>query len=82
MLFTSVEQYRTHHEGHIRHGGVLVVADPLHVGTRRRLTLRIAELSHEVDGFVVYRRDGMVGFVIEGFEQQKEALRDLTRREP
>lgn len=81
-MFTSVEQYRSHHEGHIRHGGVLVVSPPLHVGTRRRLTLRIAETTYDVDGFVVYRQDGTVGFVIEGFEQQKEALRELTLREP
>lgn len=80
VTFSSLDSYREHYETYIKHGAILVVAEPLDVGARRHLTLRIDELglTHQIHAVVQYRTDDTVGFAIERFPDHKEWLRSIA----
>ncbi len=72
-----VEQYASH----LVHGGLVVAADPMTVGTQRMLVLAIPDKGdYTVSARVVFNQPGVVGFMVDSFGLHRERLKALADR--
>jgi hypothetical protein len=76
VRFASHEQFRSQHASNISHGGIIVRADPLPIGTQRFLALHIpGRDKYTVSARVTFAGNGTLGFAIDSFHTHKEPLR-------
>ncbi len=76
VRFASHEQFRSQHASNISHGGIIVRADPLPIGTQRFLALHIpGREKYTVSARVTFAGNGTLGFAIDSFHTHKEPLR-------
>lgn len=78
VRFDSPEAYRTQFESNLRHGGLVVRAGPLAIGTQRMLALAIpGQEAYTVSARVVFHEPGKLGFMLDSLALHKNKLAGL-----
>lgn len=78
VRFESAEAYRLQFDSNLRHGGLVVRAAPLSIGTQRMLALSVP--GHEpytVSARVVFHEPGKLGFMLDSLALHKGRLANL-----
>jgi hypothetical protein len=79
LRFGSADQYRTQHKANIQHGGIIVRASPLAIGTQKFLGIEVpGRERYTVSARVTFIGEGTVGFVIDSFAIHKAQLKSFT----
>jgi len=80
VRFTSIDNYREQFETHLTHGGLVVAAEPMPVGTQRMLLLAVpGARAYTVSARVVFNQPGVVGFMLDSFGLHRDKLKSLLR---
>lgn len=80
VSFESTAAYKTQFDASLRHGGLVVSASPLSIGTQRMLALNIPGSDvYTVSARVVFAEPGKLGFMLDSFALHKSHLESLGR---
>lgn len=76
--FESSDAYIVQYSSNIEHGGLVVKANALPIGTQRMLELEVpGSDKYTVSARVIYHQDGKVGFMLDSFNIHKARLKQL-----
>jgi Tfp pilus assembly protein PilZ len=79
LRFASAEQYKSQYKANVAHGGIIVRATPLPIGTQKFLGIEIpGRERYTVSARVTFIGEGTVGFVIDSFPIHKAQLRNFA----
>jgi len=77
--FESVEAYKAQFEHSLKHGGLVVSADALAIGTQRMLALKVPGADvYTVSARVVFYETGKLGFMLDSFALHRNRLQGLA----
>ncbi len=77
--FDSVEAYKAQFEHSLKHGGLVVSADALAIGTQRMLALKVPGADvYTVSARVVFYETGKLGFMLDSFALHRSRLQGLA----
>ena len=80
VSFTSAGAYRFQYQSHIRHGGLVLQALPLPVGTQRMLSLAVPNVgTYTVSARVIFHTKGKLGFMLDSFGVHRERLAAMAK---
>lgn len=80
VRFASPEAYSVQYAANIEHGGLVVLADALPLGTQRMLALEVpGSAAYTVSARVIYHQDGKLGFMLDSFSIHKSHLKRLAQ---
>ncbi len=78
VRFESAQAYKMQFDTSLRHGGLVVSADPLSIGTQRMLALNVPGADiYTVSARVVFAEPGKLGFMLDSFALHKSHLESL-----
>lgn len=79
VRFASPDAYAVQYAANIEHGGLVVLADALPLGTQRMLALEVpGSAAYTVSARVIYHQDGKLGFMLDSFSLHKTQLKRLA----
>lgn len=79
VRFASPDAYSVQYAANIEHGGLVVLADALPLGTQRMLALEVpGSAAYTVSARVIYHQDGKLGFMLDSFSIHKTHLKRLA----
>ncbi len=80
VRFESPEAYTVQYGANIEHGGLVVRASALPLGTQRMLALEVpGRAAYTVSARVIYHQDGKLGFMLDSFNLHKSHLKRLAQ---
>jgi hypothetical protein len=78
VRFESNAAYSEQLQNHLRHGGLVVLAEPIAIGTQRMLALVVpGRAPYTVSARVIFHDQGKVGFMLDSFALHKSRLEQL-----
>ena len=79
VRFASAAAYAVQYGANIEHGGLVVSAPPMPIGTQRMLALEVpGRPAYTVSARVIYNQDGRLGFMLDSFSLHKVHLKSLA----
>lgn len=79
LRFFSADQYKAQYRANVAHGGIIVRATPLPIGTQKFLGIEIPGRDrYTVSARVTFIGEGTVGFVIDSFPIHKAQLKNFA----
>ena len=80
VRFASASAYRAQYAEHISHGGMVVAASALPIGTQRMLSLVVPVVgTYTVSARVVFHTEGRLGFMLDSFGIHRERLKAMAK---
>jgi len=79
VRFDSAATYTEQLQTHLRHGGLVVRAEPIAIGTQRMLALVVpGQAAYTVSARVIFHDQGKLGFMLDSFALHKNRLEQLA----
>lgn len=80
VRFASATAYQNQFASHISHGGLVVRAPPMSIGTQRMLSLVVPGIgTYTVSARVIFHTTGKLGFMLDSFSLHRDRLAEMAQ---